>query len=529
VTGTDTRLRVGSQEENRLYSSFGQRPHTMPALLARQAAERGGATAIVADDGTLTFSAWADQAARIAAALADRGVAPGDRVGLWGTNAHGCGWAATLLGIQWAGAVPVPLNSRMPLSANQEKLDRLAARLVITETASSRDRDRIPMATAVEYHSTVDAPAADPGQPGSVFHTSGTTGPPKAAFISHRSLAYAAAATEEHILAPACGVAPLSSADVIQTSIPLFTSSGLIHFILMALWTGCRLVCEPRFEPADTVDCARREGSTIWLTVPSMVLLTAERCSGPHQDLPLRAVWHMGSVATAECIAKAHAAFPGAAILNLYSLTETCAGFVVSRADEALAHPGSAGRPTPNTRIRVVSASGEPAASGEPGEIQFASPYMFDGYYDEPQANARLFTPDGWLRSGDGGRMDETGLIWVSGRLGDVIVRGGLNINPLTVEQVIAQFPGVTDVVLASTPHRVLGEDIAALIVADAPVDLAALRAYCLQDIADNEFPRHIFFVPELPRNEFGKLNRRAARDIATAMVRSTAVPGAAR
>jgi acyl-CoA synthetase (AMP-forming)/AMP-acid ligase II len=529
VTGTDVGLRVGTEHENRLYPSYRQRPHTMPGLLARQAAERGEAAAIVAGDGMLTFSAWADQAARVAAVLTDRGVAAGDRVGLWGTNAHGCGWAAALLGIQWAAAVPVPLNSRMPLSANQMKLNRLKARLVITEGGSDRERDWIPMASAVEYHRTVDAPAAGPGQPASVFHTSGTTGPPKAAFISHRSLAYAAAATAEHILAPPCGVTPLSSADVIQTSIPLFTSSGLVHFILMGLWTGCRLVCEPRFDPVDTVACARREGSTIWLTVPSMMLLTAERCGGPHRELPLRVVWHMGSVATAECIAKSHAAFPGAAILNLYSLTETCAGFVVSRADEALAYPGSAGRPTPNTRIRVVGASGEPAASGQPGEIEFASPYMFDGYYDEPQANARLFTADGWLRSGDGGRIDETGLIWVSGRLGDVIVRGGLNINPLSVEQVIARFPGIADVVLTSTPHRVLGEDIVALIVADGPVDVAAMRAHCLQAIADNEFPRRIFFVPELPRNEFGKLNRRAARDMATAMVQGAAASGAAR
>jgi acyl-CoA synthetase (AMP-forming)/AMP-acid ligase II len=513
--------RPASPGERSRYRGFETRPHTLPELLKLQAQREHAGPAVVAADGTMTFAEWATRAAQGAGVLAAHGVRPGVRVGLWGSNQEGANWIAALLAIQWAGGVPVPLNDRTPLSGTTARLKKLGAPLVVAgsgRTDLGEHIEVLPLDLWRQEGSPLADPIVDPNRASSIFHTSGTTGPPKAALISHEALAYAASMTEEYILAPPCGVDALSGRDIIQTSVPLFTSSALVHFIVLSLWTGCGLVCEPSFDAEETVRTARRHGSTIWLTVPAMMVLVSDRHPEPLDDLPLRAVWHMGSVATAEAISETRRVFPAAAVLNLYSLTETAAGMVVSHADDAATKPGCSGRPTATTRIRVVRDDGSEADPGEVGEVQFESPCMFDGYDGDAAATARFYTSDGWARSGDGGALDSDGTLWVTGRLGDVIVRGGLKVNPVVVEQLMTTFPQVTDAVIVPVPHRVLGHDIIGLVVGN-DLDVQALRRHCLEQLPSNEVPRTMLTVAEIPRNEFGKLNRRAAASLAAQLL----------
>jgi long-chain acyl-CoA synthetase len=514
--------RSARADEEALYPAFAQRPHTMPGLLQWRAEQEPERPAVAAADGRLTFGEWHERAARGAYALVQAGVEPDERIGLWGTNAQGCDWIVALLAIQYAGAVPVPLSGATALANSADRLKRLAVRHAVAgEGAGPLPGFLVhPLALADPNAPALPTPRADPQRCVMVFHTSGTTGLPKASLITHESLIFTAAMTEGHILAPPCGVAALGPGDAIQTSIPLYTSSAAEHYILLALWTGCRIVCEPKFDPVETLRTAARERSTIWLTVPAMMILATDAHPEPVSGLDLRVVWHMGSVASRECIENTAAMLPGCAVLNLYSLTESCAGIVTTHMADASGKPGATGRAVPPARIRVVDASGKPVAAEQVGEVQFESPHMFDGYDNNPQATADAWTDDGWFRSGDGGWLDRDGVLWITGRLGDVIIRGGLNIDPRVVEERMLTFAGVRDAVLAAVPHRVLGTDIVGLVDADDGIDLEALRTHCLQKLPHSEVPRVLFVVDEIPRNDFGKLDRRRAREIALAMGR---------
>jgi acyl-CoA synthetase (AMP-forming)/AMP-acid ligase II len=512
--------RPARPEEDALYPSFAERPHTMPELLQWRAGREPQRPAVVAADGRMTFGEWAERAARGAHRLVQAGVEPDERVGLWGTNQQGCDWIAALLAIQYAGGVPVPLSSGTAVVNSTDRLARLAVRHVVAGAAAGPLPGFTvhPLALAEPGTPELPAPRADPQRCVVVFHTSGTTGVPKAALMSHESIVFTAAMTEGHILAAPCGIDPLGPDDTMQTSIPLHTSSAVEHYILISLWTGCRIVCEPKFDPVQTLRTAAAERSTIWLTVPAMMMLTADLHPDPVAGLDLRAVWHMGSVVSRECVESIARMLPDCAVLNLYSLTESGAGIVTTHQRDSVEKPGATGRAVPPARIRVVDAAGNPLVTGEVGEVQFNSPYMFDGYDENPEATAASFTEDGWFRSGDGGWLDDDGLLWLTGRLGDVIIRGGLNIDPRSVEERILAFAGVRDAVLAAVPHRVLGSDIIGLIEADDGIDVDALRRHCLATLPHNEVPRLFCVVDEIPRNDFGKLDRRRAREIALAM-----------
>jgi long-chain acyl-CoA synthetase len=512
--------RPAHPDEEQLYPAFAERPHTMPELLRWRAELDPQRPAVAAADGRLSFGEWHARAARGAHALVEAGVEADERVGLWGTNAQGCDWIAALLAIQYAGAVPVPLSSGTALANGADRLTRLAVRHVLAgEGAGPLPGFTVhPLALAGPDAPSLPVPRADPRRCVVMFHTSGTTGLPKASVMSHESIVFTAAMTEGHILAPPSGVRALGPDDTIQTSVPLHTSSAVEHYILLSLWSGCRIVCEPRFDPVETLRTAARERSTIWLTVPAMMMLTADAHPEPAGGLDLRIVWHMGSVASRECIENTARMLPGCAVLNLYSLTESGAGIVTTHAGDAIERPGATGRAVPPARIRVVDSAGSPVAAEAPGEVQFDSPYMFDGYDENPEAIAAAFTVDGWFRTGDGGWLDRDGMLWITGRLGDVIIRGGLNINPRVVEECMLTFPGVRDAVLAAVPHRVLGADIVGLIEADDRVDVDDLRSHCLAKLPHNEVPRRILIVDEIPRNDFGKLDRHRARELALAL-----------
>lgn len=512
--------RPARADEEALYPAFAQRPHTMPELLRWRAEREPQRAAVAAADGRMSFGEWHGRAARGAHMLVEAGIEPDERVGLWGTNAEGCDWIAALLAIQYAGAVPVPVSSGTALANSADRLRRLDVRHVLAgDGAGALPGFTVhPLAPAAADGPALPAPRADPRRCVVVFHTSGTTGLPKASVMSHESIVFTAAMTEGHILAPPSGVEPLGPDDTIQTSVPLHTSSAVEHYILLALWTGCRIVCEPKFDPIETLQTAVRERSTIWLTVPAMMTLTADAHPEQVGELDLRVVWHMGSVASRECIESTVRMLPGCAVLNLYSLTESGAGIVTTHRMDAIERPGATGRPVPPARVRVVDSAGKPVAAEQVGEVQFDSPHMFDGYDENPQATAAAFTDDGWFRSGDGGWLDREGVLWITGRLGDVIIRGGLNIDPRMVEEAMLTFPGVRDAVLAAVPHRVLGADIVGLVEADGDIDLDGLRTHCLAKLPHNEVPRLLFIVEEIPRNDFGKLDRRRAREIALAM-----------
>lgn len=503
------------------YPSFGERPHTLPHLLAWQAAVAPDGPALTAADGRLTFNEWARRAAWAARLLTDRGVGRGSLVGIWGGNSYGCAWAVAMLGIQWLGAVPVPMNSRMGAIGVGERLAELGAQHLVLPAGHAGD-EALDALTRVAFEEltgalagALPAPACRESDAVGIYHTSGTTGKPKPIVLSHAATAFIGAATEDHMLGAPVGIEPLGRGDVLQTSVSLHTTSGLMHMLAVLLFSGVHLVCETRFDPRTTVATMVAEGTTIWFAVPAMMILLCDAFPEAVARTRLRVIWHSGSVVTGSTLDAARQTFPGATAINIYSLTESGAAFTVSSARDAIEAPGTVGRPLPTTRLRVITTSGDPAAPNERGEVLFSSPYMLDGIYDRGNLAIPPELQDGWLRTGDGGYLDQDGRLWLTGRLGDVIIRGGYNIHPAAVERVIMDYPGVAEAAVVAVPHRVLGHDAVAAIVARGRVDVPALQDHCRRRLADYEVPRRVLFVDDLPRGDFGKVDRRRLRAVA--------------
>jgi long-chain acyl-CoA synthetase len=469
------------------YPSFRQRPRTIPALLRRRAETNPDDVALVAPDGTLTFAGWARRASGIARLLRDRGV-------------------------QWAGAVPVPLNSRHPLPAALATLERLGAGVLVLQS-----NEPVAGVTAIGFDELprdgeLDEPVPTPEDPAAILHTSGTTGPPKPVVLSHVCFAFIGAATEDHILGEYSGIEPLHEGDVLQTSVGLHTSSGLMHILLVGLYSGARLVVEERFGVESTIETMRREGTKLWFCVPSMMVLVGDSCAGPVTGTRLAAAWHAGSPVSEAALEGMRRAFPGSTALNLYSLTESGAAIYSSTAEDAVLRPGTVGLPIPTTEAKVLREDGTPAAAGEPGRILVRSVHMLDGYWRDGRVEPGGVDQEGWMDTGDSARVDAAGHTWVTGRMGDLIIRGGYNVAPFVVEAAILEHASITDAAVVPVPHRVLGQDLVALVVSREDVDADTLRVHCLSRLADYEIPRTVIRVDELPRNEFGKLDRRAIR-----------------
>ncbi len=204
------------------------------------------------------------------------------------------------------------------------------------------------------------------------------------------------------------------------------------------------------------------------------------------------------------------ALIPNAMVTNNYSMTEAGTAFTYLPPGELTRRPGSVGMPLPPTEIRIADEAGQPLPAGEVGEVLIGVGEDHREYYGDPEATARTWSGT-WLRSGDLGRLDEDGYLYIVGRAKDVVIRGGNNISAGEVENVLYEHVGVLEAAVVGIPHDVLGEDVGAFVVARKGSDLDAdeLREFCAERLADYKVPRAIWFIDELPRNANGKVVKR--------------------
>jgi acyl-CoA synthetase (AMP-forming)/AMP-acid ligase II len=205
---------------------------------------------------------------------------------------------------------------------------------------------------------------------------------------------------------------------------------------------------------------------------------------------------------------------PDALVSNNYGMTEAGSVYCMMPKGEAVRRPGSVGRPLPPAEVRCVAEDGTEAPAGEYGQIELRIPGRQREYLDDPEATAATWV-DGWLRTGDIGRLDEDGYLYIGGRVKDVIIRGGSNIYAIDVENVLLAHPAVAEVAVIGVPHEVLGEDLGAIVVVRPGHDLGAeaLREHCLASLASYKVPRRWEFVDQLPRNSTGKVLKHELRD----------------
>jgi long-chain acyl-CoA synthetase len=335
-----------------------------------------------------------------------------------------------------------------------------------------------------------------------MLYTSGTSGKPKGVPLSHTNLLSNARA-----LITRAGV---ESHDVFLSVLPMFHAFGLTGTLTIPLLLGAE-VSFLRFSPERAATAIAERQVTVFIAVPSMFGLLA-RCKAPDGALANLALPVCGGEALPQNVRAAYRTRFGRDLLEGYGLTETSPVVAINLPGEDKA--GTVGRPLPGVEVRVADDGGQPQPTGGKGEVQVRGPNVMNGYYNRPEENAVTFSADGWFRTGDEGLLDEEGFLRITGRIKELIIRGGEKIMPREVEDVLCMCPGVQEAAVLGEPDGDRGEAVVAFVVpaGESPTP-EALRDFCRARLAEFKVPRRFTIAKDLPRGATGKILKRALRD----------------
>jgi acyl-CoA synthetase (AMP-forming)/AMP-acid ligase II len=467
-------------------------------------------------DGALTFGDWDSRSNALARGLAARDVQRGDRVSIYLPSDECLRWIVAYAAVHKAGAVAVPTNTRLSTRELNVILGHAEVRALLTCAAllpAARDvRRGVPSLDVVVSDHAGDAEIewADAFDPDAsdfqtavelddladIMYTSGTTGLPKGVAVRHRNVAMI-----PNNEPPWTGAGWLHGA-------PLFTFAG-ISFIYNPMKMGMRGLYQPKFDAAEWLRIVGRERPTMAFLVPAMAELLVAHPDFATAELDSLQAVSIGSAPLApKTLLALQARLPNATVSNSYGMTEAGPAYIVMPKEEVTKRIGSVGKPIPPMEIKVVGDDDAECAAREVGELLTRLPGYQREYYKDADATASTWTSDGWLRSGDLGYLDEDGFLYLVGRKKDLIVRGGHNVYPTDIEAVILEHPAVQEAAVVGVRHDVLGEDIAAFVVAkpDSTVRDDELKEFCAEHLADYKRPRRVTFVDSLPRNATGKV-----------------------
>lgn len=492
----------------------------LPHGLLESAARASSAPAIQRGGDSLTFSELAVRASALSRHLRDAGLKPGDRVALLLDS--GPDYAAACYGVWLAGAAVLGLNA----AARAEELARTVRHadcqlLILDGTHAeapvlaaslpgmrllAKAPDRLA-GHADDLHAAMsggEAPVQvriDPGALASLIYTSGTTGSPKAVMLSHANLAANAAGIIEYL--------ELTAHDSMVCVLPFHYSYGA-SVLNTHVQAGARLIVEPNLVfPHRVIETLARERASGFAGVPSTFALLTSRVQLDRYDLgAVRYVTQAGGGMSIALAQRVRSAFPRSSLYVMYGQTEATARLTwlpPSRIDDK---PGSVGRPVRDTELQIRDELGSVLAPGESGEVWVRGPGVMLGYWKNPEATAAVLV-DGWLRTGDSGRLDEEGFLYLDGRRSDIIKVGAHRVQPLDIEHVIEELPGVAEVAVVPEDDPLLGQVIKACIVRQgSEPSMEAVKAHCRARLAVYKIPKTVEFVTSLPRTASGKLRR---------------------
>ena len=487
--------------------------------IARRAQRQPGAVALV-DVATGVRLTYADLDRRVgarAAALAALGIEAGARVALLGENS--AAYLEWLFGAARLGAIAVPINHRLsPGEVAHVLTDSGAAVLVRSTAFTGLAGDALDVTGAVPVVELGEEPgdravAARPvagDDPCVIMYTSGTTGVPKGAVLTHDNMLWNA--INMAVAGPGIG-----GTDITVAAAPLFHIGALGLSALPLLYAGGTVVVVPSFDPAAFVDLLAREGVTTQFLVPAMWAALTRLPSLP----PLPALrWAISGGAPCPVTVIEYFTERGWTFTEGFGMTELSPAALFLDADDVLTHAGSVGRPFMHVEARLVSETGEDVGVGEVGELVLRGPTVFAGYWNRPEATAEALRTDpgehadrGWFRSGDLGVRDAEGFVTLVDRKKDMIITGGENVYPIEVEQVLHRHPAIADVAVVGVGDPQWGETVLAVVVASGEINPAEVIAYARERIAHFKAPRRVEVVDELPRNATGKLLKRVLRE----------------
>jgi long-chain acyl-CoA synthetase len=299
--------------------------------------------------------------------------------------------------------------------------------------------------------------------------------------------------------------------DVVMGCLPLFHVFGLTFGLNSTVLAGATLTLIPRFDPGNVLEVIERDGVTVFAGVPTMysALLGVASAAAPEATRSLRVCVSGGAALPVQVLSDFENAF-GCVILEGYGLSETSPA-------ASFNHPhrprkvGSIGTPIEGVQMRVVDLNGAEVAQGEAGEVQIRGHNVMKGYWNLPEATNATITPDGWLNTGDVGRVDEDGYFYIVDRTKDLIIRGGYNVYPREIEEVLYEHPAVAEAAVIGIPHDSLGEEVGAAVALKKgeSVDPDELRDYVKARVAAYKYPRRIWLLDELPKGATGKVQKR--------------------
>jgi long-chain acyl-CoA synthetase len=360
--------------------------------------------------------------------------------------------------------------------------------------------------------------------PAVIFYTSGTTGRPKGAVSTHRSMLANLQNTLYYGMSGALrlGVNPLAADGAEQRSAlltsPLFHVSGCHSGLVVGMLIGIKLVIPVgKFEPEKAMQLIQDEKISTWSSVPTMVWRVVEHPNRHHYDLSsIQAVAYGGSPTAVEMQRRVRETFPNVASLgNAYGLTESSSVATVNSGEDIDLRPESVGRPMPVVELRIVDPEDQEVPTGGTGEVWIRGPIIMPGYWNRPDATAETLTPDGWLRTGDLGHVDEDGFLYITDRAKDMIIRGGENVYCVEIENRLVEHPAVADAAVIGVPHQTLGEEVKAVIEVAEGEDITSdeVQSWVAETLADFKVPAYVELRRDkLPRNASGKLLKNVLR-----------------
>lgn len=521
---------------------------TIPAELRAAAVDAPEVEAIVDGDIRLTFSQLRDEAERFARGLVAHGLAAGDRVMLWAPNS--ARWIIAAFGVMAAGGILSPINTRFKGAEARYAIDKVRATMLIVDDSflgndyltMVRDADRAapradqPISACPSVHSVItldtvapadesvtgyDALLADgetvpeseidariaaqsPEDVVDILFTSGTTGFPKGAMVTHRSNLLVDLAW--------CDMAGLRRGDRYLLINPFFHSFGYRAGIFTCLIRRATMVPMAVFDAVQTMSLIERERITVFPGAPTIYTTLLDHPDFQDYDLSsVRLAVTGATIVPVPLIRRMREELGFRTVITAYGLTESTGTSTVCPPDtDEERISTSSGIAIPGVELRIVGAAGAVMPPGERGEIQVRGINVMKGYFEDPEATAAAIDPEGWLHTGDIGWMDAEGYLRITDRIKDVFVVGGFNVYPAEVERVIREHPAVLDVAVIGVPDPRMGEVGSAYVQlrSGATAGVEELIAFCTDKMANYKRPRHIEIVDSLPRTASGKIQK---------------------
>lgn len=407
--------------------------------------------------------------------------------------------------------VSVDITRAMPLSK------RAALRLPVPAARRARGQLTTSVRGTISWEKllgnrrikkSVPRPAAD--DLALIQYTSGTTGVPKGAMLTHANLTANAAQARAWVPAIKRG------SSVVYAVLPLFHAYGLTLCLTFAMSMGARLVLFPKFDPDLVLDVVKRRPATFLPAVPPIYERLVHAAAERKVSLAGIEIAISGAMNLPQPIVDLWETKTGGYLVEGYGLSE-CSPVLMANPVGSTRRAGTVGLPLPSTEIRVVDPDDTDTvrAPGEEGELIARGPQVFSGYWNKPEETSAVLLDGGWFRTGDIVTMDADGYVSVVDRIKDLIITGGFNVSPSEVEDALRAFPGIADVSVVGLPQERGGEDVVAAVVleAGASLDEDAIRSWARESLAAYKVPRHVFELDELPRSLVGKVVRRQVRD----------------